>query len=235
MKKLAVCDFDGTLSKEYISMQFLDYLYEKKIYPAEFYNKQIELLNQHKKSILSYDDWCENWGEVWVCGLKGQSIDVVARHAADFFQVFKKNIYPVSYRLINYLKEKNYHVICLSVGASEVINLAGKELGMNKVYSTQLAFENRKYTGKLITNLHKPRGKEELLKLLIEKDDFAREDSLGLGDSDSDVEFMNMVEIPVAVNPSEKLFRYAKEKGWPVFDFEILKPELVLNIFKKIV
>ncbi len=57
VKKIAFCNFDGTLSKGYISMGFLDYVYNQKTYSEQYYKKQMDLYSQVKNKEISYDYW----------------------------------------------------------------------------------------------------------------------------------------------------------------------------------
>ena len=38
--------------------------------------------------------------------------------------------------------------------------------------------------------------------------------SIGVGDTESDIPFLEMVAKPVCFNPNQKLYRYAKRMGW---------------------
>ena len=42
------------------------------------------------------------------------------------------------------------------------------------------------------------------------------EDSVGMGDTLSDVGFLEMVETPIAFNPNRGLFEVARQRGWPI-------------------
>ena len=229
-QKLAVCDFDGTLSKGYVSMEFLDYLYERKAYSKDSYKEQMRLVELHKQGRLGYDDWCYQWGEVWAQGLKGQSTEKIAEHAASMFMDFKRNIYHVSYDIINHLEQTGYYVVCLSLGAFEVINLAAKELGMHKTYATRLASEKGIYTGKPSTDLHTPLGKEVLLQKIMKEYDPAN--SIGLADSNTDIGFLKLLEHPIAANPSEKMLAYANHNNWKIINLD--KPGHALSVVKEL-
>jgi len=206
MKRLAISDFDGTLSKGYISMEFMDFLFHEQLYNSDVYEKQQQALKDQKSGKISYDEWCRQWGELWAEGMKGQHTMDIRAAAEDFFADFKKNIYSSSYEIINYLKE-SYDVILLSVGASEVIELAAKELGIEKVISTTLE-KTDIYTGKLLTSIHLPYGKENVIKAIEGKK------YIGLGDSPGDLEFLKMVNVPIVMNPNDKMREISKELEW---------------------
>ena len=151
--KIAFCDFDGTLSRGYISMDFLDSLVANSLYLKKSYDNHMALLDSLKEGDISYDDWCLEWGLEWARGLKDQLVSNIDNHAKEFFDVFKGNIYSSSYHVVELLKEKGYTVNSLSVGASEVIKYAAKNLGMNDVYATELEKASGKYTARSKTNL----------------------------------------------------------------------------------
>ncbi len=230
MKKLAVCDFDGTLSKGYISMEFLDHVHNKGLHNGEAYKEQMHILTEHKKGRLGYGAWCKRWGELWAEGLKGQRVDDIAKEAIDFFRKFKANTYPNAYKLMEELAEQDYHIICLSLGAFEVINLAATDLKMDETYATKPSSDRGFYTGSLSTNLHEPQGKEELLRKILRQKTFRTEASIGMGDSHTDIGFMSMLEIPIATNPSQKMKEHAQTNNWSIVDLNMaLKLENLLN------
>jgi phosphoserine phosphatase len=41
-------------------------------------------------------------------------------------------------------------------------------------------------------------------------------DSYGIGDTESDIKFLELVEYPIAFNPNQGLFAAAQEHGWRV-------------------
>ncbi len=220
IKKIAFCDFDGTLSKGYISMEFLDYVHAQKIYSEQCYEKQMDLYSQVKNKKIGYDYWCDKWGELWAAGLKGQTYDLINKHAQDFFQQFKGNIYASSYQLIKNLKEAGYYVIMASVGAYEVVNIAASTLGMDECYATKLEFKDAICTGKLTTNIHIPGGKEKALNKIIKEKNVPFENCMALGDSASDMEMFELVKTPIALNPTPELFNLVKQKEIPCFTHE---------------
>ncbi|MFH1637187.1 MAG: HAD family phosphatase [Candidatus Woesearchaeota archaeon] len=213
MGKIAFLDFDGTLSSGYISMEFLDAVYRKELYSETHYQKQMDMLKELKNGELSYDTWCEKWGEVWAMGLKEVPCLDVEAEAAAFFSGFKRKIYKFSYSLIDLLKEKGYHTAIVSVGASEVISLAASEIGAEDCYSTVLKSNRGYYTGEVLTDIHAPGGKVKTIERILK----SRKRSIAFGDSIGDVGMLEQVEMPVALNPSEELRKEAEARGWSVF------------------
>lgn len=232
MRKIAICDFDGTLSRGYISMEFLEFIKNREKFSKEFYDEQMEFLRQYKSGELSYDDWCYEWGIAWGRGLEGQKENEIAQHAAEFLKNFKKNIYDSSYEIIGRLKKRDYQVICLSVGASEVIGLAAKELGMDETIATRLEIKGGFYTGRISTEIHLPGGKEKAMKEIMAGRKFTLEDSFGFGDSEADIAFLKSVSTPVMLNSKGKAKEYAEQKRWKVYSSEELDNDKIMALLR---
>ena len=233
--KLAVFDFDGTLNRVHISMAFSDWLFEKGLYKKEAYQKQTININQYKEGNLSYADLCYKWAYIWSSGLEDQQVDKIGFEALAFYKNYRKNIFPVSYELVKFLKRKNYYMACLSIAAYEVLSLAANDLQMNEFYATRIGSKNGLYTGKVLTDYHKVEGKELELRKIMCRKDINYQHSIGFGDEDTDISFLDLIDMPVAVNPSKKLLKYAREKNWPIIDFNKLKPAEVMKIIGKMI
>ncbi len=196
-------------------MAFLGHAHEKGLYAEHRYNEQMELLKQLKAGKLSYDEWCRQWGEVWAQGLKGVSWKEARKEAKTFFKEFKPNIYPSSYGLVKLLKENGYHTLCVSVGASEVIGLGARELGMDKCYATMLRKKNGLYTGEPCASLHVPGGKVSRIEEILRAEQFSK--VIAIGDSVGDTGMLSLANIAIALNPSKELEAYARKRNWHVF------------------
>ena len=48
------------------------------------------------------------------------------------------------------------------------------------------------------------------------KENLTLENSYGVGDTDGDYSFLELVENPICFNPNEKLLRHAKRNKWRV-------------------
>jgi HAD superfamily phosphoserine phosphatase-like hydrolase len=213
-KGLAVLDFDGTLSKGFISMGFLDYLAKLEVYSSECYKEQMRILSDYKAGRLHYEKWCYQWGQLWAKGLKGRSVRTVNKCAAKFFKSFRKNIYFDSYKVIRLLKNNNYKVVILTMAAKEMISLAAKDFGADIFFSTEVESKKGVYTGRLLTDIHVPGGKEESLRKLLQRGDYQK--TIGFGDSKSDVEFMKLLDLRIAFNPVPEMKMFCKKYKWDI-------------------
>ena len=211
--KYAIFDLDGTLSKGYISMGFLDYLYKNGLYDPKEYDHQMKILKDYKEKRMSYDDWVDDWALTWARGIKGQKESDIKKAAKDFFKDFKSNIYPQAKDLSAFFKKMGYELLVISAGVYEVVDLARRHLGMHKTIATRCEVKDGKYTGKLITNIHTKTGKGEHIDKMI-KDKNRVRPAYVFGDSPGDISMLNKAHTPVALNPHPELEREARQQGW---------------------
>ena len=57
-------------------------------------------------------------------------------------------------------------------------------------------------------------NKEASVRRAVEKEGLALEGSVGVGDTEGDISFLELVERPICFNPNLKLYRYAKRMEW---------------------
>lgn len=209
-------DFYGTLSKGRISAEFLDFLFERKLYPEDFYEVQKNIVKHYNKKNISYTDYMLIWGELWARGLKGQSVESINESAKEFYPSFRDNIYPFAFEIMKTLKEKEYNLVLVSAGANEVVKLAAKDLGMDDVIATKCKIIQGKYSGELSTRLHLPKGKERALTDYIHRNKLSLVDSFSLGDSEHDKCMLEITPDQAVINPTEVFERYAKRRFWKI-------------------
>lgn len=228
-KKIAILDSDGTLNQHYVSMDFIAYLNKENpyLYNDKAIKKQEALLKKFTTGKINYSKWIKDCLEAWADAVQYNTKDKMEAMAKEFFTKFKKNIFPSSYELVKLLKEKGYYVILLSVGVHEAISLIGKELEVDEIIASQCKINKRSfaggtYTGELNTNLHKSDGKKTVTTEILSREEFSKIDSLAAGDSESDAEVLEMVQIPLALNPHPKLRILAKEKHWHIANYKTI-------------
>jgi phosphoserine phosphatase len=117
------------------------------------------------------------------------------------------------------LKEAGYQLIAISGSPQEILDLFLKPLGFDRAWGTVLAKDARdRYTGEVLENPfgNKRRVMEEVMEEFLANAEAGLEDSVGMGDTLSDVGFLEMVETPIAFNPNRGLFEVARQWGWPI-------------------
>lgn len=118
--------------------------------------------------------------------------------------------------------DQGHRVVILSASIEEIVRPVAEHLGLGQDYlCTRLAVENGRYTGVLDGPLCYGPGKVEQVKQWLANNKLPFPDAAGYfyTDSSSDLPLLEMVAHPVAVNPSRKLAKIARARGWEIERF----------------
>jgi HAD superfamily phosphoserine phosphatase-like hydrolase len=127
-----------------------------------------------------------------------------------------KRTYRYTRDLIHELKEKNYYLLAVSHSPKTVLDKFCPRLGFDKTYGTVYEIGPQDlFTGNMADE-HLILNKAAIVKRAIEKADLTLTHSVGVGDTESDISFLEMVAKPICFNPNAKLYKTAKRLGWDV-------------------
>lgn len=216
MKRAAVFDIDGTIFRSSLLIELTEALIQEGIFPVrakkvyaaaykKWLNRQDSYEKYLEKVIKAFDQNIQN--VVYADFIK------VAEKTASFH---KNRIYRYTRDLVKKLRRQNYFLIAISNSPREILETFCHQLGFHEIYG-RLRELNKKnqFTNKtLFEDLANDKAK--LLKRALLKDNLTLKKSVGVGDSETDIPFLKMVAKPICFNPNQKLYRYAKQKGWTI-------------------
>ena len=132
--------------------------------------------------------------------------------------------------LAHRLKEAGYHLIAISGSPQEILNLFLKPLGFDRAWGTVLSQDaGGRYTGEVLQDPFK--NKRRVLEEFLEDADVGLEGSVGVGDTLSDVGFLEMVQTPIAFNPNRSFFEVARQRGWPIV---VERKDVIYNLQERL-
>ncbi len=214
--KVAIFDIDGTIFRSSLLIEVVEALVEAKLFPqktAYGYKKSHEdWLNRRGL----YEDYIMDVVRVFEENIKN------VRHA-DFMRISKQVIalhkyhtYVYTRDLIKSLKKQGYFILAISHSPKEILDEFCAEYGFDKVYGRVYEVgSDGKFTGKTLY-LEEISDKAKILRRFIAKEGLSLADSVGVGDSESDIKFLTFVEQPICFNPNKNLYEHAKKHGWKV-------------------
>ena len=216
-KKLAVFDIDGTLSRESLLISLTEELVRTSVFPKQaknLYNEEKKLWEQRKGS---YSDYINAVIKSFIKNIKGVAYEDVLAVSKEVVKNNKYRVYPHTVNLISSLKKKGYYILAVSNSPKVILDLFCKDYGFDKVYGRFYETgPNDKFTGE-ITDLHLIGNKANILKRVLEKEQLTLRGSVGVGDTESDIPFLEMVEDPICFNPNGLLYKHAKREKWKIF------------------
>ncbi|MFA6397975.1 MAG: HAD-IB family hydrolase [Candidatus Paceibacterota bacterium] len=215
-RKFAVFDVDGTLFRSSLLIELTDLLVKngvfKKNVSKEYEKEHLAWLDRNG----TYEDYIWAVVKSFDHHIKKISYKDLKKCSDLVTKKYKNRTYDYTKNLIKDLKKKNYFILAVSHSPKIVLDPFCKELGFDKVYGRRFELNSKKmFTGNQ-RGSHIIKNKESALRLAIEKENLTLKDSIGVGDTESDIQFLKVVENPICFNPNAKLFACAQKHKWPV-------------------
>ena len=215
-KKVAVFDIDGTIIRSSLFVELVEELVRRKILPQK---AKEEYEAQHKKWVEregNYDDYIMAMVRSFKKHIKGIYYGDMADTAKDVVKEQKKRTYRYARDLIKDLKKKGYFLLAVSHSPKTILDYFCPSMGFDKAYGVlyEIGPEDN-FTGEVMDE-HLIMNKASIVKRAVEKQGLTLKGSIGVGDTESDIAFLELVENPICFNPNSKLYRHARREKWKV-------------------
>lgn len=214
--KIAIFDIDGTIFRKNLHFELIDELAWLKVFPRKARNILVDL----------YTDWLEHKGtyeayrlaivSLYAEYIRGCSRKDVLRASKIVMPFYAERTYIFAEDLIRQFKKENYHIIAISGSPIEIVEEYNRRhLNFDKVFGSVYEIDGRGlYTGRAI--FEPTRHKGQVVKQYVYENNLDLEGSYGVGDTESDVKFLEIVENPIAFNPNQNLKEIAQKRGWRI-------------------
>ncbi|MBI1974700.1 MAG: HAD-IB family hydrolase [Candidatus Zambryskibacteria bacterium] len=213
-RKVAIFDIDGTIFRSSLIVELVEVLIERQIFPkktlGEYEKEHTAWLNRYGP----YKPYIEAVVRVFMQYLAGVESERVIDAAKDVVLEQENRIYRYTRDLIAKLKSDGYYLLAISHSPKFILDEFGRRHGFDKIYGKVYVIGNDgKFTGEIKD--HELIGnKSEILKRAIEKENLTLNDSVGVGDTESDISFLSLVSKPICFNPNKALYEEARSKNW---------------------
>lgn len=214
--KIAIFDIDGTIFRKNLAFELINELSWINVFPRKVRDQLVEL----------YTDWLDHQGtyeayrlalvELYEKNLKGCKKEDVERASRMVVDFHKDRTYIFAEQLIEKLKKEGYHIIAVSGSPFEIVQeFNHKHLHFDAVYGSVYELDEKNiYTGGTLFEPTKNKG--IVVKQFAYEHELTFDGSYGVGDTESDASFLELVENPIAFNPNENLRDIAQQKGWRI-------------------
>jgi putative phosphoserine phosphatase/1-acylglycerol-3-phosphate O-acyltransferase len=155
-----------------------------------------------------------------VLALKGQSLedlDATGRKLAR--NVLGGWLFPEAAALISYHRRKGHLIVIASSALPFQVEPLARELGVDHVLCTRLEARDGICTGELAGDVLWGRPKAEALAAYARAEGIDLARSYGYANGIEDVEFLDSLGHPTAVNPGPELTEVARDRSWPTKRF----------------
>ncbi len=163
----------------------------------------------------SYTDYLNRAVSMHAKAIRGKEQKYVLAVADLVFLHHRNRVYRYTRDLIKKLR-RDHLLLAVSGSPIEMVDLFGRYFGFDQMWGSVYEIDkDRRYTGRT-RDLRSVDHKQAIIKSFLKKNKLTLTHSIGVGDTESDVSFLEMVDEPIAFNPSRRLFTIAKEQHWPI-------------------
>jgi HAD superfamily hydrolase (TIGR01490 family) len=224
--KLAVFDIDGTIFRKNLAFELIDELAWMKIFKKDVRNELVKMYTNWLDHKGVYEDYRKALVHLYSQNLIGCRREDILKASQIVVPFYKDRTYVFTSGLIKKLKEENYAIIAISGSPSEIVEEYNKYMQFDAVFGSVYELDaNGIYTGKAV--FEPTINKGQVVRQYLAENNLTLEGSYGVGDTESDASFLEIVENPIAFNPNENLKKIAEEKKWRIV---VEKKDVIYNI-----
>lgn len=219
MKKaraVAVFDIDGTLFRSSLLIELVEELVRREVFPQAARNSYKDASEDWQNRKGEYAPFIQKVMLAFGKYAKGIPYGDVADVAGEIIEAKKDRLYRYTKDLLDDLKKDGHYLLAISHSPKFIVDGFAYELGFDKSYGTfyDTGASNR-FTGEIVDE-HLIMNKAAILKRAMEKENLVAAGSVGVGDTESDISMLALVETPIAFNPNRLLYRHAKKHDWKI-------------------
>jgi HAD superfamily hydrolase (TIGR01490 family) len=215
-RRLAVFDIDGTIFRSSLLIEGVEALIEAGVFPAQ----------ARARYAAAHRRWLDRKGsyETYIDAVVGAfRRHIVGVAEADFVPIVRRLVRAQSRRVYRYtrdlvadLRRRGYFLLAVSHSPRYLVAHFARALGFDKIYGRVLEVDSDgRFTGGAL-HLDVISSKGKVLRRALEREGLTLVGSVGVGDTEADVGFLELVERPICFNPNAALLRIARRRGWRV-------------------
>jgi HAD superfamily hydrolase (TIGR01490 family) len=215
-RPFAVFDIDGTLIRWQLYHAVADKLAKRGVINAADFTavRAARMEWKNRAGEASFDAYERQLVTLINGSISSLSVAELEQAYDEVITEYKDQVYTYTRDLIESLRREKYLLFVISGSQSEIVKLLAKHYRFDDFGGTVYEQKDGRFTGQ--STPLRAEKKPEYLKQLVEKHGAAWQGSVGVGDSESDIPMLSLVERPVAFNPSKKLFQHASKAGWKI-------------------
>lgn len=225
--KVAVFDLDGTIFRSSLLIELHWKMVRRGIIPRAEIKRLDTFYWAWVNRKGSYDDYIDEVIKNFSTFIKDASVKDLEQAVAQVIKVQSDIVYRYTRDLVTKLFPT--HILVAISGSPEIIVKEFTRVWkFDYALGTELEIKEEKFTGKVL-RLH-VEDKKTALETLCQENGLSLQDSVGIGDTESDIGIFEAVENPICFNPTSGLYAIAKERGWPIV---VERKDVIYELNKK--
>lgn len=213
-RRFAVFDIDGTLFRWQLFHELVQELALAGVFPQTTFQDAALAWNKWRGGELKFSEYEPIIIDTLMHYLPLVPVTTFEATCDKVIAQSGHKLYYYPKKLLHDLQEKGYVIIAISGSQQELLERFGQKYGFDIVVGALYERKGNHFTG---TITRKTVGrKNDILRELVQKHGLTWEGSYSIGDSDGDIQTLELVDHPIAFNPSAELFEHAKAQDWPI-------------------
>lgn len=214
--KAAIFDIDGTIFRKNLHFELINELAWLRIFPLHVRKTLVDVYSKWLTHTGTYEDYRLALIDLYARYLRGCTPEDVRRASESVIPFRVRQTYMFAEQLMQKFRDEGYLLFAISGSPIEIVEAYNRDyLYFDKVIGSvyEVGTDGR-YTG--AASYEPSRDKGTAARKLFEEYSLDFTGSYGIGDTESDVKFLELVEHPIAFNPNENLKKVAETNGWRI-------------------
>lgn len=213
---MAIFDIDGTIFRSSLLIELTEGLVQEGVLPERVKRVYAAAYQRWLDREGSYEDYIGAVIKAFESHIKGISSEEFERVAAQVVSFHKNRVYRYTRDLVKDLKRRGYFLLAISNSPKAVLDVFCSQLGFTKIYGRIYEVDDGGHLSGKTAYLELVQDKAKILQRAVERNDLTLRGSIGVGDTESDIPFLKMVDRPICFNPNLRLYRHARRQGWSI-------------------
>ncbi len=213
-RPVAAFDVDGTIFRSSLFIELVERLIKNGHVPASMRETYGEKKEKWVNREGSYDAYVRAMVEASYAHFRGIREEDFTKTAEEAIGAQSKHVYRYTRDLVKRLKGEGYFLLAISRSPKAALDVFCPQLGFDKWYGIIYETDaDGRLTGSVVDE-GLILDKAAVIRRAVENNNLTFEKSVGVGDSETDVPLLEMVDTAICFNPSSGLYAEAKKRGW---------------------
>ncbi|MBI5077243.1 haloacid dehalogenase-like hydrolase [Candidatus Falkowbacteria bacterium] len=214
-KGLLFLDIDGTFFRWSLFLYMVDALIDEGVFNKVIRRHFAAEERKWRERQGSYDEYLSRVIEIFEARIEGVQTADFEAIAREMVEKYKNQVYRFTRDLVKEKIREGWYIAAISCSPEEAVKPFAIAWGIHEARAAEIEKVNGRYTGMR----HVPRDKAKIAREIMSRPEFQEipaENIWGVGDSESDINFLEIVGHPICFNPTLQLYEEAKRRRWQV-------------------
>ena len=222
MKTVSFIDLDGTLVRGQTQLAFLPRLFRSGLVSRPQVLVMVGHYGMFLAGFTKNAEALRTRSYAAFAGAKAAKLEHNARHHVHTHTIHQ--LRTGARKLVQTELESGARCVLITAAAGMLARPMAVALGFHDVIATEFESVDGTLTGKIATPSPYGPGKRALVERYCQEHRLDPAHARAFADHESDVSLLEFVGHPHVVNPTRKLARIGRERGWPVLDLDASGP-----------